>query len=951
MNRMTKTLVVLTAFSLFFIQLSAKERSVSEQVMPVLKAARDTGWQGPHTANQYRLADRDTVVVFEEDFESDAEGWYIQQGWELTENSSNSPTHSIWFDDDTLDMVSSIISPIFSLPELENDNENIRYSFMLWCDFPDADGDGDDFLEDYYSVSLMNPEDVAWHPSLFNAYDDNSWWCGKDDVGNGSSGYLDSWHQYLDTPTISIPSSGYTLSAQMAWGIEDPAGAVVAGTCTDGWDAANVRISTDGGNTWDLLTGSDPYDFAYGFGWIWNDAEYDCGGDLEHLASGWGDQASWHDVTFNLDDYAGEDVTIRFAFGSDPAYSTLDDATLTGFRVDNISISNGTDELFYDDADGDSDMLASGEVWIEQFYDYGDVTRPGGTGWDSYDPGDPFNGNIMLDLSDFAGQSIRMKWQARVDGNADGGNGDGLFIDDILVWKSELVEHPPTPQNLVAEASDATVNLSWNPVDEGAVDGVVSYDDNTFENAISMTSGEGQCGTLFTMPFGSSVNVNSVLLWGSEFSTSLSDVQILGYEVIGGEIQFDPLYTTTADLNANEWNEIELSDWVFDSNFLIAQGITEDIGCALDEQETGSHSWVKLGTGAWENWTDASGVDMSDGEWGIRVNATSSGGSAAEYNIYRHSEGGDYTEPLWYGTAWPDLTFDDPFVANGNTYYYVVTAIYNYSTPEEVESDFSNEVSAMPEAATIYEMAYDDGTAESSVTPLGDGGFYAVHFVPEEPVTLVSMKYYATGEGGLTWVYIWADDGEGGMPGTQIGPNLLFANVTEGWNEKDVSSQNFVISEGGFYAGWGETSLSPQLGLDEDSPDDASYFQIPDDPWASIADLGYSGDLMIRAKVDAAVSVDPIDNAQLPMEFALKQNYPNPFNPVTFIPFDLPSEQHVMLELYDVTGRLVQTLVSENLPAGRYSYHLDASNLATGVYIYRIETEKYSSAKKLILVK
>ena len=55
-----------------------------------------------------------------------------------------------------------------------------------------------------------------------------------------------------------------------------PAGAVVAGSCTDGWDAANVRISADGGTTWDLLSDPNlPYDFDCGYGWIYNDSEYD----------------------------------------------------------------------------------------------------------------------------------------------------------------------------------------------------------------------------------------------------------------------------------------------------------------------------------------------------------------------------------------------------------------------------------------------------------------------------------------------------------------------------------------------------------------------------------------------------------------------------------------------------------------------------------------------------
>ena len=55
----------------------------------------------------------------------------------------------------------------------------------------------------------------------------------------------------------------------------------------DGWDAANVRISSDGGSTWNLLNSSnDPYDFYYGYGWIYNDTEYDCV-DLEAVAAGW----------------------------------------------------------------------------------------------------------------------------------------------------------------------------------------------------------------------------------------------------------------------------------------------------------------------------------------------------------------------------------------------------------------------------------------------------------------------------------------------------------------------------------------------------------------------------------------------------------------------------------------------------------------------------------------
>ena len=60
------------------------------------------------------------------------------------------------------------------------------------------------------------------------------------------------------------------MSADMRWTIESPAGAVIAGTCVDGWDQANVQISTDEGATWIVIDGSDPYDFDCGYGTVYN---------------------------------------------------------------------------------------------------------------------------------------------------------------------------------------------------------------------------------------------------------------------------------------------------------------------------------------------------------------------------------------------------------------------------------------------------------------------------------------------------------------------------------------------------------------------------------------------------------------------------------------------------------------------------------------------------------
>ena len=88
-----------------------------------------------------------------------------------------------------------------------------------------------------------------------------------------------------------------------------------------------------------------------------------------------------------------------------------------------------------------------------------------------------------------------------------------------------------------------------------------------------------------------------------------------------------------------------------------------------------------------------------------------------------------------------------------------------------------------------------------------------------------------------------------------------------------------------------------------------------------------------------------------PVEFALEQNYPNPFNPATTIKFSIPEQSRVTLKIYDVLGREVRTLVNEVRNAGSHEVNFDASNLASGMYIYSIEAGEFISSKKMILLK
>jgi hypothetical protein len=90
---------------------------------------------------------------------------------------------------------------------------------------------------------------------------------------------------------------------------------------------------------------------------------------------------------------------------------------------------------------------------------------------------------------------------------------------------------------------------------------------------------------------------------------------------------------------------------------------------------------------------------------------------------------------------------------------------------------------------------------------------------------------------------------------------------------------------------------------------------------------------------------------EIPTEFGLNQNYPNPFNPTTRIPYRLAEDGPVRLEVYDLTGRLIATLVDGYFQAGHYEAQLDASRLASGIYLYRMVTVEGVFTRRMTFLK
>jgi hypothetical protein len=104
-----------------------------------------------------------------------------------------------------------------------------------------------------------------------------------------------------------------------------------------------------------------------------------------------------------------------------------------------------------------------------------------------------------------------------------------------------------------------------------------------------------------------------------------------------------------------------------------------------------------------------------------------------------------------------------------------------------------------------------------------------------------------------------------------------------------------------------------------------------------------------RFKTEPPVGVEEAE--EIPQKYGLEQNYPNPFNPSTTIRFSLPEAGFVKIIIYNLLGQEVETLISKYLNPGNHQLFFDASDLSSGIYIYRLTAEKFSASKKMILLK
>ncbi|MDD5361504.1 MAG: T9SS type A sorting domain-containing protein [Ignavibacteria bacterium] len=102
-------------------------------------------------------------------------------------------------------------------------------------------------------------------------------------------------------------------------------------------------------------------------------------------------------------------------------------------------------------------------------------------------------------------------------------------------------------------------------------------------------------------------------------------------------------------------------------------------------------------------------------------------------------------------------------------------------------------------------------------------------------------------------------------------------------------------------------------------------------------------------------NIDPINKERTSLQqsedYKLYQNFPNPFNPVTKISYKISREGTVTLKVYNLVGQVVGTLVNEKQNAGTYEVDFDASELTSGVYLYKLQINGFTSVKRMTVIK
>ena len=255
--------------------------------------------------------------------------------------------------------------------------------------------------------------------------------------------------------------------------------------------------------------------------------------------------------------------------------------------------------------------------------------------------------------------------------------------------------------------------------------------------------------------------------------------------------------------------------------------------------------------------------------------------------------------------------------------------VYNYSISTSTDHNSWTTIISQTTSVSNQEWTVDEFTAVSA-------RYVRVHFIDNNQSTWA----------GLWEAEIW---GNGSIPVELISFNAKYydGKVNLEWiTATETNNQGFEIQRKDENSEWKYVGFVDGRGT---ITEQTEYSYIDDINSIQSTDLKYRlKQIDFNGNFEYSKVVELVT---IPTKYELLQNYPNPFNPSTTIRFSLPEATYIKINVYNMLGELVETLIEGTYEAGNYKIDFDAGELSSGAYIYRLESEGFVKVKKMILLR
>jgi hypothetical protein len=741
-----------------------------------------------------------------------------------------------------------------------------------------------------WTVESEYDRQTYWHRSSVGAFGNtgSSYWCGDPTI----NGYDNDWFQILLTPEIDLTgTTAPTLTFKQNYAIENPAGASQQIAGIDGWDGVALRISNDGGNTFVSLTPTVAYPqkSLFGFTRVYG-----------FNAPGWGGKSpGWVDANFDLSPYKGQKVIIRFEFGSDPGFSTADDATLFGWRVDNIKVADGTNTIFSDDGGDTAPARMIPKLPAPNLY-WHQVTTRATSPTHSWWCGDDATGRYPNYISNYL-ISPKVFIPPTGSNNA---NWFRIFLDFQHFYNLEFVSNNKLDFFRVDVSNDG--GRTWtNPTGFVFVgnsnNGWIPFE-GSYSSPFNVTAMAGDT-VQFRWQFWADYSVNNigfflddpVLVGVSGFPNDVTTIDLdVAYPNIAGQ----PTRTLVEVANVGINDQATVPLW-FQINSNPQTPIPPLFPLASGASTVREFSWTPPAAGDYHLtlFTNLpSDEDRSNDSLSTReiapVQVAPSGLAILGYD--------DRYNPALLSLVGRNVHFTPKTDIPSLTSYDLQAVFVGFVNQQNAADQLRVKIGTAATATTFAAVLLD----RLETIPAGDLSFH------QFDLSSIAGAKNLTGD-FLVQIDYTGSNGNGTVlmdEGTRFDGHNYFLNA---------QTQTFQPSDFGAF---------------------------------------------VRSRIAyLTTAVEERAEQNLPQQFHLYDSYPNPIrtggsslaratsNSVTQISFDLPKTSHVKIAFYDVTGRLIATLANARYQAGRHEIKWNVGALPSGIYFYRMEADKFAAVRKMLV--